>query len=230
MLSPERNVKGFRHSSSPQKSFRIALLRICVYDQALPIFWTLRLTTDSTYSMQTPFFPLSSMIHEACRHHPEDHFSLPALPYLSEFWWMTARYSSITMLMISRLLLSVPEELQWIFVFFCLSTIQLSFLYLEVFPPSIAFFTYGNKRYHTVSQAHAGNFAIPPTNRWSLCTPCICGWLCDLLCPMVHSQIWHKQRLEKHLSTGTYCCWEPCDHCAKKSELPPLRSRGHGEK
>ena len=134
--------------------------------------------------------------------------------------------------MISRLLLSVPEELEWIFVFFFFLPIHHPTLILISgnFPTNIAFSTYGNKMDHPVSQAHAGNFAIPPTNRWSLCTPCICAWLCDLIWPMVHSQIWHKQRLEKHLSTGTYCCWEPCDHCAKKSGLPPLTSRGHMER
>ena len=114
MLSPDRNVKGFRHSSSSQKSFRIAPLRICMYDQAPSISWTLRLTTDSTYSMQTPFFPLSSMIHEACRHHPEDHFSLPALPYLSGLWWMTARYSSTTML----LDILWNSAFRWVYLYF----------------------------------------------------------------------------------------------------------------
>lgn len=113
---------------------------------------------------------------------------------------------------------------------FCLTTIQLSFLYLENFPPSRAFLTYGNKKCHTVFQAHGGNFAIPPTKRWSLRTLWICAWLCDLLWPMMRSQMWHKQRPDKYLSTEAYCCWEPCDHCVKKSGLASLRSRGHMER
>lgn len=112
----------------------------------------------------------------------------------------------------------------------CLTTTSISFLYVENVPPSRVLFPSMNRKYHTVCQARAGDLAILPTKTWSPCTPWICAWPWNWLWPIRHSQKWHKQGLEKWLSTGAYCHWEPYDYHMKKSGLASLRSRGHSER
>lgn len=165
----------------------------------------MRLTMDSTHSMQTLFFPLVHYGPWGPQAPPQASFShfttLSAPPSLFELWQQPATPAWLCS-MASRLLLTCCARRH------CGKSKHLSFLpdhhlnllpILGKFPTKQSLLSLYKWKVPYSFQACAGNSAIPSTKRWTMC-------LIMRLALANETQMWYKQRLEKQMITGVYCC------------------------